>query len=264
MVDGRSRATRALGRHVLDKTGAGIVISARALVVAGVAAICLPGISIAQESTNQGYVVDSTQSAGVVTSGTGLCWHTSSWAPGTAVAQCDPNAMRKVEAPVPIQAAVAPPPTQPVAVVARPPSERDAPLQAVPIREAMVLPQNINLSADAFFDFDKSVLKPQGKLLLDDLVRKLADTEYETIAVTGHTDRIGGREYNQRLSERRANAVKDYLVGENILASRVVAQGKGDMQPTVKSGECDGAKSIKVLACLQPDRRVDIEVSATR
>lgn len=239
------------------------MISARALVVAGVAAACLPGISISQESTNQGYVVDSTQSAGVVTSGTGLCWHTSYWVPGTAVAHCDPNAMKKAEAPMPIQVAVTPPPMQPVAVVARPPSQGDAPLQPVPIREAMVLPQHINLSADAFFDFDKSVLKPQGKLLLDDLVRKLAGIQYESISVTGHTDRIGGTEYNQRLSERRANAVKDYLVGEDILARRIEAQGKGDTQPTVKSGECDGPKSIKVLACLQPDRRVDIEVSAT-
>jgi len=216
------------------------MISARALVVAGVAAICLPGISIAQESTNQGYVVDSTQSAGVVTSGTGLCWHTSSWAPGTAVAQCDPNAMRKVEASVPIQAAVAPPPTQPVAVVARPPSERDPPLQAVPIREAMVLPQNINLSADAFFDFDKSVLKPQGKLLLDDLVRKLADTEYETIAVTGHTDRIGGREYNQRLSERRANAVKAWMVSKGVNPGQITTVGKGESEPTDDNSTKDG------------------------
>jgi OOP family OmpA-OmpF porin len=136
--------------------------------------------------------------------------------------------------------------------------------QRAPIGEAEVLPQTINLSADAFFDFDKSVLKPRAKTILDEMVNTLAGTQYETIAVTGHTDRIGAAEYNQRLSERRANAVKDYLVSKNILASRIEALGQGDMRPTTKGGDCRGAKSVKVVACLQPDRRVDIEVSSTR
>ena len=232
--------------------------SARALIFAGVAAACLPGMSIAQDAKNQGYVVDADQNPNVVTSGFGECWHTSDWAPGHGNARCDPIVVKKAQALAPTQAAVTPPPVQ------RDPAPEMRSLQPVPVPKTTVFPQTVNFSADAFFDFDKSLLKPQGKVILDDLVRKLARAQYEVISVTGHTDRIGGTEYNQRLSERRANAVKDYLVSKNILAGRIDAEGKGHMQPTVKSGDCTGPKSTKVVACLQPDRRVDITVSGTQ
>jgi len=236
--------------------------SVRALIVAGVAAACLPGISIAQDSKNHGYLVDADTNPNVVMSGTGLCWHTSAWRPGRRVARCGPVPVGQAQAPAPqppVQLAVAV--TQPVQ---RDPEPERAQPQPVPLPATTVSQQTVNLSADAFFDFDKSVLKPEGKMILDDMVRALAGAQYEMIFVTGHTDRIGGAEYNQRLSERRANAVRDYLVGKDILASRIETQGKGDMQPTIQAGECDGPKSIKVVACLQPDRRVDISVSGTR
>jgi OmpA-OmpF porin, OOP family len=242
------------------------MVCARALIVAGVAAACLPGISFSQDSKNEGYLVDADQNPNVVTSGTGLCWHTSAWTPAHGVAQCDPASVRKARAPAPTQVAVTPPPAQPAAAVTRQSAQRDpapesASLPPIPIPDMTVLPQTVNFSADAFFDFDKSLLKPEGKKILDDLVRKLAGARYEAISVTGHTDRIGTAEYNQRLSERRANAVSEYLVSKNIPAFRIEAQGKGDMQPTIRSGDCDGPKSSKVVACLQPDRRVDIAVS---
>ena len=242
--------------------------SVRALIFAGVAAACLPGTSISQDSKNHGYLVDADRDPNVVMSGTGLCWHTSAWTPGQGVARCDPVPVKQAQAPAPTQVAIAQPPVQAAPAVTQP-VQRDAvperaQSQPDPVPAAPVVRQTVNLSADAFFDFDKSLLKPEGKMILDDVVRTLAGAQYEAIFVTGHTDRIGGSEYNQRLSERRANAVRDYLVSKDILASRIEAQGKGDMQPTTQSGECNGPKSTKVVACLQPDRRVDISVSGTR
>jgi OOP family OmpA-OmpF porin len=244
------------------------MVSSRALVFAGVTAACLPGISISQDSKNQGYVVDADQNPNVVTSGTGLCWHTSDWTPGRGPARCGPVPVEQAQAPAPTQVAIAQPPVQPVAVT-RPPVQLEpalerAPLQPIRVPEETVSRQTVSLSADAFFDFDKSQLKPRGMRILDDMAHTLVGAQYEAIFVTGHTDRIGGAGYNQRLSERRANAVRDYLVSKDIFAGRIEAEGKGDTQPTTKSGDCSGPKSPKVVACLQPDRRVDITVSGTR
>jgi OOP family OmpA-OmpF porin len=93
---------------------------------------------------------------------------------------------------------------------------------------------------------------------------QLNGATYNTIGATGHTDRFGSDTYNQKLSERRANAVKDYLVSRDIPAGRISADGKGETQPVTKAGDCLGAKSAKVIACLQPDRRVDVEVTGTQ
>ncbi len=126
------------------------------------------------------------------------------------------------------------------------------------------MPQKISFSGDALFAFDKSVLKPEGRVLLDGLVTQLSGATYDNIQATGHTDRFGSNAYNQKLSERRANAVKDYLASKDVMASRIDAQGKGETQPVTKAGDCQGAKSVKVVACLQPDRRVDIEMTGAK
>ena len=126
------------------------------------------------------------------------------------------------------------------------------------------MPQKISFSGDALFAFDKSVLKPEGRVLLDGLVAQLSGATYDNIQATGHTDRFGSNAYNQKLSERRANAVKDYLASKDVMASRIDAQGKGETQPVTKAGDCLGAKSAKVVACLQPDRRVDIEMTGAK
>ena len=122
----------------------------------------------------------------------------------------------------------------------------------------------INFSAEALFDFDKAVLKPEGKAMLDDLVRTLQGAKFEVIIATGHADRFGSVAYNQKLSERRANAVRDYLAAREIPLNRISATGKGKTQPMTKPDECKGPKSAKVIACLQPDRRVDVEVNGTK
>jgi OOP family OmpA-OmpF porin len=129
---------------------------------------------------------------------------------------------------------------------------------------ARIVPRKISLSADALFDFDKSTLKSEGKVLLDNLTNELSGVSYDTISVTGYTDRIGSAAYNQKLSERRANTVKAYLESTGIAAKNISAEGKGKAQPVTNPGDCKGRVSKRVIACLQPDRRVDVEVSGAK
>jgi OOP family OmpA-OmpF porin len=201
------------------------------------------------DSLNQGYLQDS--SAGFVTNASGQCWRTSDWTPARAMAPCDPvlkMAAAAVPAPMPTPAAVAPIAPLPIA----------APVAAAPMT------QKISFSGDALFGFDTAVLRPESQTLLDGLVTQVNGASYETIAVTGHTDRFGSSTYNQKLSEQRAQSVKSYLVSKNIQANRIDAIGKGETQPITPSGVCKGAQTAKVIACLQPDRRVDIEMTGSK
>jgi OOP family OmpA-OmpF porin len=220
------------------------MIAARTLTLAGLAALFLPAMAIAQDSRNQGYLVDSYGNNITTTYNTGLCIRTSDWTPARSAEPCD-RVARAAEAPAPRRVAAAAP----------------APEQPAPARAA---PRSITFFADALFDFDKSVLKPEGKALLDKFTHDLAGARYDSILTIGHTDRFGSNDYNQRLSVRRAHAVKDYLVSRDIPAHRINAEGKGETQPLTPAGECLGAKSAKVIACLQPDRRVHVEVTGTQ
>jgi OOP family OmpA-OmpF porin len=198
-------------------------------------------VSIAQTNTDKrGYLTD--QNGAVVRSGYGLCWRTGSWTPALAIAECDPDLM-------PAAKAAAPAP-QPMAAVVVPPPKPAA--------------QRVTLDADTLFDFDKAVLRPAGKAALDEFVTKTRDISPEVILAVGHADRFGSEAYNQKLSERRVASVKDYLMGKGIDANRIKTEGRGETQPKTKAGECTGAKSAKVVACLQPDRRVDVEIVGTR
>lgn len=218
--------------------------ASRTLILAAVAAALLPGLALAQDSKNQGYIVDSYGNGIVPSPGTGLCWHSSDWTPARAVEPCDP-VIRKAATPERQVVASAPPPPKPAPELKR-------------------APQSVNFAADTLFAFDKAVLKPEGRAALDDFARQLSGAQYEVIFVTGHTDRLGSNEYNQKLSERRANAVKDYLASDNVPANRMNASGKGETQPVTQASDCQGAKSVKVIACLQPDRRVHVEVTGSR
>ena len=124
--------------------------------------------------------------------------------------------------------------------------------------------RKVSLSADALFDFDKSVIKPEGKTHLDDLVGKLKNVNIDSVIDTGHTDRFGTDTYNMKLSQRRADAVKAYLVSQGVAANRISTEAKGETQHVTRPEDCKGPKSAKVIACLQPDRRVVIEVVGTR
>jgi len=147
----------------------------------------------------------------------------------------------------------APPPPPPVAVVAAPPPSPPPPPS----------PRRVSFSADTLFSFDHSELGPQGKAALDQFAHELAGMQFDAITVEGHTDRLGSQAYNQKLSMRRAEAVKNYLVSAGgVDAGRITAMGKGESQPVTKTEDCRGARpNPKLIACLQPDRRVDVEVS---
>jgi OOP family OmpA-OmpF porin len=149
----------------------------------------------------------------------GDCWRDANWTPATAAPGCG------------------------AAVV--------APKAAAPVAAA----SKVTYAADAFFDFDKSVVKPAGKAKLDDLVAKVKGINLEVIIAVGHTDSIGSDAYNQKLSVRRAEAVKAYLVSKGIEKNRIYTEGKGEKQPVADNKTKEGRAK---------NRRVEIEVVGTR
>ena len=151
-----------------------------------------------------------------------LCWRNNYWTPATAAAGCDG------------------------AIVASKPKPAPAP---APVSS------RVTFSADAFFDFDKATLKPEGKATLNDLASKIKGIKLETLITTGHTDSIGSDAYNQRLSLRRANAVKAYLVSQGVAADRIVVEGKGETKPVADN---------KTAAGRAKNRRVEVEVVGAR
>jgi OOP family OmpA-OmpF porin len=172
-----------------------------------------------------------------------LCWRDANWTPATAHPSCD-GAIKP--APV-VPVAPAPAPTPAAPAVTPPPPPPPAP--PVPVSE------KVTFAADAFFDFDKAVLKPEGKAKLDDLVSKMGGINLEVVIAVGHTDAVGSDTYNQRLSIRRADAVKNYLTGKGIEKSRVYTEGKGEKQPVADNKTAQGRAK---------NRRVEIEVVGTR
>ncbi len=157
---------------------------------------------------------------------TGLCWRDANWTPATAAPGCD----GAVAAPAAPKAAPAPAAQKPAAA-------------------------KVTYAADTFFDFDKSVVKPAGKAKLDDLIAKVKGINLEVIIAVGHTDSIGSDAYNQKLSVRRAEAVKAYLVSKGIEKNRIYTEGKGEKQPVADNKTKEGRAK---------NRRVEIEVVGTR
>lgn len=158
-----------------------------------------------------------------------LCWRDNFWTPATAYAGCDGAIVAEKAEPAP----------EPVAP--------DAP---APVVDA----QKVTYNADAFFDFDKAVLKPEGRAALDDLADKIQALNLETLVAVGHTDSVGKESYNQRLSERRAAAVKKYLVSKGVPAESIFTEGKGETQPVATNKTAEGRAQ---------NRRVEIEVVGT-
>jgi len=155
---------------------------------------------------------------------------------------------------------------RPVAVFVPPPAPAPAPARVVqapppappapaPAPKPMPVSEKVTFSARTLFDFDKSVLKPEGRAALDELLGKLQGMNTEVMVAVGHTDSIGTDGYNQSLSVRRAEAVKAYLVSKNIEASRVYTEGKGEKEPVADNNTADGRMQ---------NRRVTLEVVGTR
>ena len=187
-------------------------------------------------AANGGPVIDNWQNGTgelVWKNGTNeLCWRDANWTPATAAAGCDGALVPPPPAPPPVAAAPAPAPVPPAVAASK-----------------------VTFAADTFFDFDKYVLKPEGRAKLDDLVSKIRDVNLEVIIAVGHTDSIGTVAYNQKLSVRRAEAVKAYLVSKGIERNRVYTEGKGKSQPIADNRTAEGRAK---------NRRVEIEVVGTR
>ena len=167
----------------------------------------------------------------------GQCWRNASWTPATAHADCDgaikPETRVQVTIPAPVKAVEAQTPVEPP--------------------KAQVV--KLTYSTDTLFDFDKSVLKPEGRAMLNGLVGKINhDFNLEVIIAVGHTDSIGTNAYNQKLGQRRAEAVKAYLVSAGIEKTRVYTDSKGETQPVATN---------KTAAGRAQNRRVEIEVVGT-
>ena len=180
-------------------------------------------------------------------SGVGQCWRDATWTPATAAPGCDGAIVAAPKAaPAPVAAPAPAPAPAPKAVVAPPPPPAPAPPPAA---------TKVTYAADAFFDFDKAVLKAEGKAKLDDLVGKVKGISLEVIIAVGHTDSVGGDPYNQKLSVKRSEAVKAYLVSKGIEKNRVYTEGKGEKQPVADNKTKEGRAK---------NRRVEIEVVGTR
>ena len=149
-----------------------------------------------------------------------LCWRNNFWTPATGIAGCDGVPVAQAEAPV------------------------EAPTAT-----------KVVLNADTFFDFDKSTIKPEGRQVLDQIASQAQTINLETLIATGHTDSIGSEAYNQGLSERRANSVKQYLVGKGIAADRIYTEGKGELSPVASNATREGRAQ---------NRRVEIEIVGSR
>ncbi|UUZ78531.1 OmpA family protein [Polaromonas sp. P1(28)-13] len=166
-----------------------------------------------------------------------LCWRNIGWTPATAAPGCD-GAIVPVVVPAPVATPAPAPAPAPVPAPVAPPAAT-----------------KVTYAADAFFDFNKSVIKPEGKAKLDDLVGKIKDINLEVIIAVGHTDSVGSDAYNQKLSVRRSEAVKAYLVSKGIEKNRVYTEGKGEKQPVADNKTAEGRAK---------NRRVEIEVVGTR
>ena len=189
----------------------------------------------------EGSVGYLTTSAGNPVRSSGECVHTSSWREGVRFADCEPAPV--VEAPAPkVVEAPAPAVEAPAPVVEAPPAP---------------VPQNVpfRVSMDTFFAFDKATLRPEGKTALDELAQRLAVTQYDTLTIVGHADRIGPKAYNQKLSERRASAIRDYLVARGIDGQKIRTSGVGESQPVTS---CHSVHGKRLIACLQADRYAEL------
>ena len=222
-------------------------------------AAALSGVAYAQAPGAPGLPGYVTSADGkVVLSGSGQCVRSGFWSPANSAEPCDRVARAELPPPPVV---VAPPPE---------PKLEPAPIAVAP---AVVEPprpviQKLTLSTDVLFDFGKAELKDSGKQRLDQLVSEIKGADVDEIVAVGHADRIASDDYNQKLSEARAQAVKDYLSQVGAKSNAITAEGKGESQP-VTGEDCkklgvERAANKKLVACLQPDRRVEIEVLGSR
>jgi OOP family OmpA-OmpF porin len=180
-----------------------------------------------------------------------LCWRTANWTPATAAPGCDGAIAAVAAAPAP--AATVAPVTAALAAAAAAPAAAKPAAPAAPAAGAAAT--KVTYAADAFFAANAAVLKAAGKAKLDDLVGKVKAINLEVIVAVGHTDSKGNDASNQKLSVRRAEAVKAYLVSKGIEKNRVYTEGKGSKQPVADNKTAEGRAK---------NNRVEIEVVGTQ
>lgn len=180
-----------------------------------------------------------TDSAGnIVKSDFGLCWRTSSWTPATAVRECDPDLFKQ-------EVTLTQTTTEVVQVV----------------KTVEPVKQPVNVVIKTYFEFDRSNLTMDSRSKLNEVANKIKQYNVEVVTVSGHADRIGSEEYNEALSQRRADTVKAELVNLGVDESKIFTDAHGETEPEVN---CPGKTSAKVISCLSPNRRVELEVVGSR
>jgi OOP family OmpA-OmpF porin len=172
-----------------------------------------------------------------VRSAYGDCWRTAAWTENDASQECDPQ----------------------LAVKETP---------KAPLMPAPPAPKRLSFATEVLFDFEQAELDADGRKQLDELAQQLLAIEVEKVTGTAHSDRIGAAAYNDRLSARRAEVIRTYLVEKGVPEKLLRFESKGAREP-VTIGRCDAMgpetkQNVKLVACLQPDRRVDIEVWLSR
>ena len=241
-------------------------VAARRLAGAVIAALAVLGTSSAyaqqgKASTPAARSPAATFEPGYVESAEGVnwrtaygeCWRAGHWSPSMAAQPCD--AVARASAPARVVAAAPQPEPAPLAKPVAP---------AAIVAATPPLIQRITLQTDVLFAFDKAELRESGKAKLDEVAQQLKDARVEEVIAIGHTDPIGPESYNEKLSAQRAAAVKDYLVQQQgIDDAKVITEGRGESQ-LVTAGQCDKLKGAKLIACLQPNRRVEIELYGSR
>jgi OOP family OmpA-OmpF porin len=169
-----------------------------------------------------------------------------------------PQPVAYVPAPAPVYSAPVPATPPPPVMAPAPPSPK--------VISPPPIPQKVSFAADSLFDFDSAAVLPTGRQQLDRFASDLRGVRYDVISVTGHTDRIGPAAYNLKLSTRRAEAVSSYLMASGgVPAAKITAKGVNGSDPVTQPGDCH-VKLAKpaLIACLQPDRRVEVLVTGAR
>jgi len=238
-----------------------ILVAALAVGFSIAAQAQMTGDIVVEKRDTSPYAVDA---RGVIwRSSGGQCWRTGTWSKEAAqtakvVGQSFPVGCFCERDLMPRE--VCEPPPAPQVIPA--PAPIPVPPPPAPTAEKVTLP------ADALFAFDKAEITEQGKEKVTIFADNAKKLNLEVITVVGHADRIGSDSYNQALSEKRANAMKDFLISQGIDANRIYAEGKGESQPvtgdTCKNLGQESGRNKKLVDCLGPDRRVDMEAVGTR
>lgn len=224
-----------------------------AILLAAVGVISAAGVAQAQSAADRVYVVDARSE--VVKSGADLCWRTGYWTPAAAAndpagCSCDRDLLPKSKC-------------DSVATATAPSGASTATAQA-PAAVAPAPAKAVTLGAKELFGFNSATLSKGGATEIDKaIIAKLPEVGKVTfVMVTGHTDRLGSHEYNQKLSEKRANAVKAYLVKKGMKAEMIETMGAGKTQPVPGVSCKDDLPRAKLVDCLAPNRRVVVEIKA--